>query len=199
MERGPSIRRLTVLGLVLAVPLAAVALYFALFEPAPPPGMAAPPGQSTSAATGGTLPPNHPPLGGDAAEAERHPQMGSAGRTVRVPDAVKGRWQAVRLQVEQKGDQPAPRIFTVKLGDTVQVPGTDLKVQVREFLPALQVKDNEVTSSSNEPTNPAVLVQVSDGEREAFRGWLFGKFPDMQPFEHPRVRITLVEGVPAGG
>jgi hypothetical protein len=133
---------------------------------------------------------------GGQAQPERHPQMGSGGRTVRVPDVVKGKWRGVRLQVEDKGGQGAPRVLTVALGGAAEIPGTGLTVQVQEFLPALQVKDNEVTSSSNEPTNPAVLVRVSEGEREAFRGWLFGKFPDMQPFEHPQVRITLIEGVP---
>ena len=67
-----------------------------------------------------------------------------------------------------------------------------------EFLPALQVKDSEITSASNEPSNPAVLVTIRDGDKETFRGWLFGKFPEMQPFEHQTYRITLVEGIPKG-
>jgi hypothetical protein len=69
---------------------------------------------------------------------------------------------------------------------------------VDDFLPALQVKDNEITSASNEPSNPAALVTIRDGDKETFRGWLFGKFPDMQPFEHQTYRITLVEGIPKG-
>ncbi len=193
-RRGINIRRLITFGIVLAIPLGAVAVYFALFEPTPqPPAAVVPPAQAASSAGSATLPPNHPPVG--EAPAERHPQMGG-GRAVNVPDTVKGKWQAVRLQVEQKTGKSAPKIFTVRLGGSVGIPGTGLTVQVREFLPALQVKDNEVTSSSNEPTNPAVLVRIMEGEREAFRGWLFGKFPEMQPFEHPTVRITLVEGVP---
>jgi hypothetical protein len=191
MERGSRMRRLITFGFVLAVPLAAVAVYFAAFDSGPAPPASAPPG----AAAGAALPPNHPPMSGEA-QPERHPQMGSAGRSVRVPDEVKNKWRAVRLQIEDKGGTAAPRVVTVALGGTAEIPGTGLVLQVQEFLPALQVKDSEVTSASNEPTNPAVLVRVSEGEREAFRGWLFGKFPDMQPFEHPRVRITLIEGVP---
>jgi hypothetical protein len=69
---------------------------------------------------------------------------------------------------------------------------------VGDFLPALQVGGAEVTSSSNDPVNPAVFVTVLDGGKEIFKGWLFSKFPEMQPFEHPKYRITLVEGVPKG-
>ena len=67
---------------------------------------------------------------------------------------------------------------------------------MRDFLPALQVSGNEVTSAGNDPTNPAALVAVSEGGKEIFKGWLFARFPDMQAFRHPVYRITLLEGVP---
>ena len=186
-----STKKLIALGAALAIPLAAVALYFAIFVPATPP-----PAAPAAAQTGG-LPPNHPTVGGqESVPAERHPPVAGAGRAVRVPEEVKGKWQAVKLQVEQRNAKTPPQVFTVKLGETLAIPGSRLRVEVGEFLPALQVKDNEVTSASNEPTNPAVHVLVSEDGREAFRGWLFAKFPEMQPFEHPDFRITLQEGVP---
>ena len=44
---------------------------------------------------------------GEPARAPRpiapHPQVGGTGRAVRVPDAIRGKWQAVRLQIEIKG------------------------------------------------------------------------------------------------
>ena len=124
--------------------------------------------------------------------------MGSAGRAVRIPEELKGKWQAVKLRVEEKGSGKPPEVFTVKLGEQLAVPGSRLRVRVGDFLPALQVRGGDITSVSNDPTNPAVMVTISDGGKEAFRGWLFSKFPDMQPFEHPTFRITLVGGVPAG-
>ncbi|HTX52395.1 MAG TPA: DUF2155 domain-containing protein [Candidatus Baltobacteraceae bacterium] len=186
---GSLIRRLILVGLAVAVPLAAVALYFAFFAP-PPPVVA-------QAAAGGeqALPPNHPAVAGTQG-GEQHPQVSAPGRTLRVPDAVKGKWQAVKLQVAPK-EGGAPQVFTVKLGGDAEVPGSGLTVHATEFLPALQVVGDGVTSASNEPVNPAALVAISEGGKEIFRGWLFGKFPDMQPFEHPKYRITLLEGVPA--
>ncbi len=206
MAQGPSSRKLILFGVAVAIPLAAVALYFAVFDQ-PPPGL--PVGQAASAApaaAGGgaaqpALPPEHPPVGaqsgGSAETPPGHPQMGS-GRAVRVPEDVKARWQAVKLQVEQKTGGNGPQVFTVKVGGSLDIPGSKLQVTVREFLPALQVTGNEVTSVGNEPTNPAALVTVSEGGTEIFKGWLFARFPDMQPFQHPVYRITLLEGVPKG-
>jgi hypothetical protein len=122
--------------------------------------------------------------------------MGGAGRAVRVPDAVKGKWQAVTLHVERKGGGSPPLTITASLGQDTAIPGSKLKLRVDEFLPALQVKDNEITSASNEPSNPAALVTIWEDGKQTFHGWLFSKFPDMQPFEHPTYRVVLVEGVP---
>ena len=191
---GTKMRRWVLAGLAAAVPLAAVALYFALVAPAPTPSAA-----GLAAAVTPTLPPNHPTVEGAATPGDQpHPPPGSTGRTVRVPDSVKGKWQAVKLKVEVKSGVSAPQIVTVKLGGDLAIPGSALKLRVDDFLPALQVKDSEITSASNEPSNPAALVTIRDGDKETFHGWLFGKFPDMQPFEHQTYRITLVEGIPKG-
>ncbi len=205
MERGPSTRKLILFGVAVAVPLAAVAIYFAAFDQPPPTpqasqaAMAAAPA-ATGEAAQPTLPPDHPPLGGQPGAGGEppagHPQMGGSSRTVRVPDDVKAKWQSVKLQVEQIAGEKSSRVFTVKVGGTLDIPGSSLQVTVRDFLPALQVSGNEVTSAGNDPTNPAALVTVSEGGKEIFRGWLFARFPDMQAFQHPVYRITLLEGVP---
>jgi hypothetical protein len=221
---GPGTKKLILFGAAVAIPLAAVALYFALFDQPPPAtrGSQPPPASAAPAGSGdggqAALPPNHPPIGraagaqpgpggGQSGESAApsgqgmspgHPQTGGAGRPVRVPDSVKGKWQAVKVRVEQKSGGKAPEVFTIKLGGQLDIPGSKLRVRVNEFLPALQVSGNEVTSASNEPSNPAALVTVWDAGKEAFRGWIFSRFPEMQPFEHPLYRVTLVEGVPKG-
>lgn len=216
-DERPNARKLILLGVAVAIPLAAVALYFAIFDqPLPTPRAdQAPAAAAASSQSGGekpALPPNHPPISTQPGNAPPtadqpgaatgmppgHPQMGGAGRTVRVPDTVKGKWQAVKLQLEQKTGGAAPQVFTVKLGGQLDIPGSKLRLKVGDFLPALQVSGSEVTSAGNDPVNPAVLVTVSEDGKEIFKGWLFGKFPDMQPFEHPKYKITLLAGVPKG-
>jgi hypothetical protein len=185
---------LIVVGAAIAIPLAAVALYFLAFEPNPPSGgptvaqsAPAPPGQAS-------LPPNHPSVAAEGGGGPTHPPVGSSGRTVRVPEGVRSRWEGVALRVEPKAGGAAPQLLVVKLGSEAAIPGSQLTVRAVEFLPALQVKEGEITSAGNEPTNPAALIVVSEQKKEIYRGWLFAKFPDMQPFEHPAYRIALVEG-----
>jgi hypothetical protein len=212
--------KLILFGVAVAIPLTAVALYFAIFDQPPPLPRSEPVPADASASAGkpdpgqAALPPNHPPVSGQPGSAQAsgeqvggqpgggmnapagHPQVGGTGRPVRLPEGVKGKWEAVKLRVEEKGGSKPPEVFTVKLGGQLSIPGSKLRVQVGEFLPALQVSGGEITSATNAPTNPAVQVTVSEGGKDAFKGWLFSKFPEMQPFEHPKYRITLVEGVP---
>jgi hypothetical protein len=190
----PQLKRLLTIGAAIAIPLAAVALYFAFFDQPAPPSAGPVAGAAQPA-----LPADHPPVGGPAggAPGERHPQMGEGGRAVRVPEDVKGKWRAVKLKVEWRDGKQTPQVLTVALGAAQDIPGSKLRVQAREFLPALQVQNAEITSAGNEPANPAALVSVQEDGREIFKGWLFAKFPEMQPFDHPAYRITLVEGVPA--
>jgi hypothetical protein len=204
-DASPGTRKLILAGVAVALPLAAVAIYFSVFDqPAPAPPLAQTP--APQAAPGGQLPPDHPPIAGQPGGARastgpsaptEHPQIGG-GRSIRVPEEVRGKWRAIKLRVEEKGGGKPPQTVTVKLGDQLDIPGSKLRIRVSEFLPALQVSGNEITSGSNNPTNPAAMVAVSEGGREIFKGWLFAKFPEMQPFEHPTYRITLLEGVPAG-
>ena len=182
------------MGAAIAVPLAAVAVYFAFVDhPAPD----APPPAVGVAQPG--LPADHPPVDGQTAVAppEQHPQMGGSGRPVRVPESVRGKWRAVTLTVEAKDGAGPPQRLTIALGGRQSLPGGAIEIEAREFLPALQVQNAEITSASNDPTNPAALVRIREKGREIFMGWLFASFPEMQPFEHPTTRITLLEGVPA--
>jgi hypothetical protein len=54
---------------------------------------------------------------------------------------------------------------------------------------------DRITSESNRPENPATQLQVFEGGREIFHGWLFAKFPDIHPFAHDKYAVTLVEGI----
>ncbi|RPI37078.1 MAG: hypothetical protein EHM54_04060 [Nitrospiraceae bacterium] len=123
--------------------------------------------------------------------------------TVVVPDAVKGRWKAVVLVVTDKKTNKQNE-YTVNLNSDFDIPGSKLKVHVGEFLPDFKMNGLQITSSSNEPNNPAVAVNVSDGGNQIFPpagkkwGWIYTKFPTMHPFEHPNYAIGLKAGVKKG-
>jgi Uncharacterized protein conserved in bacteria (DUF2155) len=114
---------------------------------------------------------------------------------VDVPDTVKGRWSGVVLEISDKKNSSSGE-YTVPLGSALKVPGSDLRVEVKEYLPAFVMQGSTITSLSNEPNNPAAFVSVSEGGSEIFAGWLFSRYPTTHAFSHPRFAITLKEGVP---
>ena len=114
-----------------------------------------------------------------------------------VPDSVKGKWSAVKIVVEDKTAKKAQE-FTVKLNSEFQIPNSDLKVVVGEFLPDFRMGEGSATSASNETNNPAVRVRVIEKGKEIHKGWLYAKFPTIHPFEHPKYGLALKEGVKKG-
>jgi hypothetical protein len=128
-----------------------------------------------------------PPHGDSAA-------MASKERSIVVPDAVKGTWSRVVLAVQDKTSNTTGE-YKVKLKSDFKIPNSDLKIAVGDFLPDFKMSENTLTSGSNEPNNAAVNVEIFEGGKSIFKGWLFSKFPAMHPFQHPKYAITLKEGL----
>ncbi|MFA5846873.1 MAG: DUF2155 domain-containing protein [Thermodesulfovibrionales bacterium] len=141
----------------------------------------------------GALPPGHPQQG----QGNQGITMPKGDLQVVIPASVKGKWGAVKIVVEDKATKKAQE-FTVKLNSDLQIPNSNLKVTVGEFLPDFKMDVGTITSISNEPNNPAVSIKVFEGGKEVFKGWLYAKFPAIHPFEHPKVGLGLKEGVKKG-
>jgi len=123
------------------------------------------------------------------------PKIEGGGVTV-VPDVVKGKWKAVILVVEDKG-QKQSKEYTVEIGKPLQIPNSKIIVDVLDFLPDMKIENSTFTSASNDPNNPAVHVVVREDGKEIFKGWLFSIFPTIHPFQHAQFGVTLKEGVPS--
>lgn len=145
-----------------------------------------------------TSPPAAPPVPSANIERQGLPSdvpVISSNAPIVIPDAVKGKWKAVRLTVEDKKGQ-ASKEYMVSLHSDFAVPDSKLIVKVGEFLPDLKIQGTMFTSDSNEPRNPAIHVIILDDNKEVFNGWLFSLFPTIHPFKHDRYGITLKEAVP---
>jgi hypothetical protein len=129
-----------------------------------------------------------PPHGDNASMAPK------VEKTVIVPEEVKGKWSKVVLNVVNKATNKSGE-YTVKLKSEFKIPNTDLKIAVGDFLPDFRMNGNTLTSASGQPNNPAVRVEVFEGGKSIFKGWLYAKYPTMHPFEHPTYGITLKEGI----
>ncbi len=115
-----------------------------------------------------------------------------------IPEAVQGRWTAVKIAVFDKESQKES-VITIPLGGEIGVEGTGLRLQVKNFLPAFVMDGRVMTSTSNETRNPAVQVVIRENDVEIFTGWLFTLYPSAHVFQHPRYSFSLVDYIPAGG
>jgi len=162
-------------------------------QPGMPPGM--PPGQSG-------MPPTQP---GAPGQPGQNIMMPKGETKVVVPDAVKGKWKAVVLQVDDKETKKSAD-YTVNLNSDFKVPGSNLKITVGEFLPDFRMNGLDITSTSNEPNNPAVGVRIYEGSKQVFPapgkkwGWLYARpeFRSMHPFENPKYGIVLKSALKKG-
>lgn len=187
-------RKIMVAACSVALLLAAGACKKKQEQPVPQTNM---PGQQMPAGQPG-MPPGQPGM------QQGQPIVMPKGETkIVMPDAVKGQWKAVVLQVESKATKKTAE-YTVNLNSDFKVPNSNLKITVGEFLPDFRMNGLEMTSGSNEPNNPAVGVRIFDGSTQVFPvqgkkwGWLYAKFPTMHPFEHAEFSILLKSGVKKG-
>ena len=92
------------------------------------------------------------------------------------------------LEVEDKRDGNK-RDFSVAIGDSLTIGQLDVKVVY--FLPAFAMGPGYITSSSNEPDNPAAGIEVREGRQTIFANSIFSRFPKVHPFQHDRWAIRL--------
>ncbi len=123
------------------------------------------------------------------------PKIQGGGITM-LPDAVKGKWKAVRLVLEDKTAQTSTE-YVVPLNSRWVVPQTSLVVEVADFLPDFTIQESVFTSVTPEPSNPAVKVKVLEAGKPIFDAWLFSLYPSVHPFTHPRYGLVLKEGIGA--
>lgn len=126
--------------------------------------------------------------------ARSHGQKREA--TIIVPDAVKGKWRAVKIAVTDKS-LPKEHIYTIPIGSTIAIPGTTMTIEVEAFLPAFIMEGSIRTSLSNQPTNPGAKVRISDAGTVIYKGWLFSRYPTTHAFMHPRYGFALIDFVPS--
>ncbi len=141
-------------------------------------------------------PPPPPPAGGMPGEAGAPPGMMGGGpeKKVIVPDAVKASWKAVKIEVDYKKTK-TKKVITTALNTDVKVPDTDITLKVGPFLPHFAMTADSITSTSNNLENPVVGVDVVQGGKIVFHGWLFQKFPDVHSFQSDTIALKLVEGI----
>lgn len=129
--------------------------------------------------------------GGPASEGS----AGTVPTKLVVPPEVTAAFSGVQIgwKDSQSGQEG---ILDVPLGGSTPIPGSDLTVKADVFLPAFTMSAEQITSTGTGLENPAARIAVVQGDKEVFAGWIFKRFPDVHPFQHPRFSLRLEGGVP---
>lgn len=111
-----------------------------------------------------------------------------------VPPEVVKAWSGIRLHWKDSKSGKEGSL-DVPLGGGAMLPDSELQVNADVFLPAFTMTADAITSSSIEPENPAARIEVLEKGKSIFGGWVFTRFPDVHPFQHPRFSLRLEGGV----
>jgi hypothetical protein len=112
-----------------------------------------------------------------------------------VPPEVLKAFAGIRLRWKDSSKNKEG-ILEVPLDGTARIPDSDLDVRADVFLPSFTMTQQAITSAGIEEANPAARITVLEKNQELFGGWIFTRFPDVHPFQHPRFSLKLEGGVP---
>ena len=143
-----------------------------------------------------------PPMSGsrpvDAAhDADfKHAKSGVKTR-LNIPADVKAKWKSVELSVA--GKDITVRKLQIAVGGETGINKSGLTVRVVAYVPAFQSDAGAVTSASNSPDNPAVLIQLADKGQVLSEGWVFQKLPDFNTYSSDKLQVQLLAAHTTGG
>jgi hypothetical protein len=119
----------------------------------------------------------------------------SVPNRLEVPPDVLKAFAGIRLRWKDS-TKNKEGMLEVPLEGTARIPDSDIDVRADVFLPSFTMTQQAITSSGIEEANPAARITVLEKNQEIFGGWIFTRFPDVHPFQHPRFSLKLEGGVP---
>lgn len=140
----------------------------------------------------GGLPQGHPAMDKSAEDIAKvsHAAIKSQ-KEVKLSEEVKAKWKEVKLEITDNA-RKSSSVATFKVGDATPLGKDGFKVKVEAFVPDYAISDSRIESRSNEPKNPAVLVELFEGDKSVARGWVFKDFPEFNSYNNPRFKLVLV-------
>src|SRR3990170_6959699 len=139
----------------------------------------------------GELPAGYPAAGQAQKQAgESHPKS-KAELSVKVSDKIKARWKDVELEVMDASSSKKEAV-KVRVGGGIKIGDTGYSFKVEAFIPDYVMYQDSIGSKTEEPNNPAALVELFEGDKSVARGWVFKNFPAFNSYKHGRFTVALL-------
>ena len=111
-------------------------------------------------------------------------------------------WDAARLglEVRKPADAAFVKPISVRPGVPAAIDDPDVtRVVVRRFVPDFVMGEGgQVASRSDQPNNPAALVEAWKGEERVFSGWIFARYPDFGQGHATGMKSKMMPGAKPG-
>lgn len=147
---------------------------------------------ATSEVTEGVLPEGHPSIAQEdtSLPAGSHSNLKSA-RKLQLDDEVIAKWKVVNLEISDNtaGQKKAVK---VNVGQKVSLKDDGLYLMVKAYVPDYALSEDAIVSRSNEPNNPAILVELMEGDKVVTSGWIFEQLPDFNSYGDARYGLVLL-------
>jgi cytochrome c biogenesis protein len=69
-------------------------------------------------------------------------------------------------------------ILNLRLGDSFQIPGTNVTGKITNFSPAMRIMNGQAFTYAETMNNPAVLIDFYESGKHLFSGWIFKRNPE---------------------
>ncbi len=119
-----------------------------------------------------------------------HPSESKSDREVKLSKEVLDKWKEAKVEVVDVASKTKEGL-TIKVGSTVALKKAGFKLKLKALVPDYLIKDKQIESRSNEPKNPAILVELIEGDKTVASGWIFRNMPDFNSYKDARIAIVL--------
>jgi hypothetical protein len=107
-----------------------------------------------------------------------------------VSEQVKAKWKNITLTITDKTKKSETDI-TIPISGKGNIAGTNVEIELKEFLPHFMMDAKGIISETNELKNPAVRVVIIEKDKTIYTGWIFKKHPSVPLFMHDVFEIQL--------
>lgn len=94
---------------------------------------------------------------------------------------------SLEIWVKKKNASDYLKKITVKVGEKFTLSQENIQFSVTHFVPDFVINsNNQVTSRSSQPNNPAAFIQGWKEGKPVFSGWIFARFPNFERIHSSR-------------
>ncbi|MFZ3071847.1 MAG: hypothetical protein WA162_01240 [Thermodesulfobacteriota bacterium] len=151
-------------------------------------------GQSADQAASphGAMPSAMPPSGNGGMVSVPHAPV-KATKPLQLSKEVKAAWKVVEIKLTDASSKTSEAV-NAEIGKKTALKAAGFSVKVEAFVPDYTIYEDYIGSKSNEPNNPAIMVELFEKDKSVAKGWIFNKaeFSSFNSFKHDRFSVSLV-------